>query len=494
MKKYNIVVFVSGFISMGFEMVAGYIMRPIFGGSMFTWGSIIGSVLLGLSVGYMVGGKLSESDVISRTTILLYLYPILITVIFISGFFGVQIAPILSLTDTYIEPLLPAIILFGTPSFLFGIVNPIIISMRVEDKGEASGLTFSYSTIGSIFGVFLTTFYLIPFHGLNKTISLFIFILLLLLVYIKVYISDKKLVTPFFILISGITIILIISVISISFIFSPSGDVVHQEQSKYKTINIVDNNNNRYMVFGDPYNNLRQASINKTDRKKLNFRYTQYSLYPFILDNNDINKTLIVGGGGYIIPRAISRISNNKTNIDVVEHDQKVYEIAQEYMYYQPDKYDNINNIIEDGRVYIEKTDKKYDYILLDAYNANSVPSHMTTKEFYESVKFSLEDDGYLSMQIIQKGDKDLFYRSTYKTLKSVFPKHEFYIFEKDSTKFLVITQNKIEKKSLLNNAEYLNYNISNSMNDFSKMNNIKTNDVIVITDNRNPSDIYSEK
>src|SRR3990170_2961723 len=47
---------------MSLEFAASRLLTPVFGSSIYTWGSLIGVVLVGLSMGYHVGGRLADRN------------------------------------------------------------------------------------------------------------------------------------------------------------------------------------------------------------------------------------------------------------------------------------------------------------------------------------------------------------------------------------------------------------------------------------------------
>ncbi|MDY6765352.1 MAG: fused MFS/spermidine synthase, partial [Halobacteria archaeon] len=61
-RRTEAAVMVAGVSSMGLEILAGRIIAPELGSSIYTWGSIIGVFLAALSLGYYHGGKRAESD------------------------------------------------------------------------------------------------------------------------------------------------------------------------------------------------------------------------------------------------------------------------------------------------------------------------------------------------------------------------------------------------------------------------------------------------
>ena len=58
--KANIVVFIASFCTLVIELVAGRIMAPYVGVSLYTWTSIIGVVLAGISIGAYLGGLIAD--------------------------------------------------------------------------------------------------------------------------------------------------------------------------------------------------------------------------------------------------------------------------------------------------------------------------------------------------------------------------------------------------------------------------------------------------
>ena len=56
----RILTFTSGAIVMALEIATSRILTPVFGSTIYTWGSLIGVILSGLSLGYFLGGKFAD--------------------------------------------------------------------------------------------------------------------------------------------------------------------------------------------------------------------------------------------------------------------------------------------------------------------------------------------------------------------------------------------------------------------------------------------------
>ncbi len=164
--KANIVVFISSFCILVIEIVAGRIMAPYVGVSLYTWTSIIGVVLAGISIGAYLGGLLADR------------YPPPSTLgwlLFISGLGAFSISPLTNLvggayfqTSLMVRILLITTIIFFVPSCILGMISPVVVKLalkNLEKTGNVVGKIYAFSTLGSILGTFATGFFLISWMG-----------------------------------------------------------------------------------------------------------------------------------------------------------------------------------------------------------------------------------------------------------------------------------------------------------------------------------------
>lgn len=167
------IVFLTGAIVMSFEMLGSRILAPHFGNSVFVWGSLIGIFLSGLTVGYWGGGKLADKITDLNCFAMLLIIPGVILCIFpfycdpvnfwiFDRRFGVRM-----------EPLLASIILFFPPTVFMGAVSPYAVKLQVDSLrwlGTGVGNLYALSSLGSIVGTLLTSFYLITLVGVRTII------------------------------------------------------------------------------------------------------------------------------------------------------------------------------------------------------------------------------------------------------------------------------------------------------------------------------------
>ena len=192
--KLEIIVFLSGAIGMGLELIAARVLSPYVGSSNIVWTSIIGIILASMSIGYWLGGKEADKDanidklsnILLLAAIFTGLIPLLETIIvkLLAGM----------ISNLIIAAILCAIIVFSIPSFILAMISPFAVKIKSKEDneiGSLSGRISSLSTIGSIFGTFLMGFVLIPNIGVTN-INIGVTIILVLMSFIAREKIDKK--------------------------------------------------------------------------------------------------------------------------------------------------------------------------------------------------------------------------------------------------------------------------------------------------------------
>src|SRR3989338_4429499 len=171
----SFVVFVTGACVLIIEVVATRILSPYFGNTIYTVSSVISIILLGLSMGYYLGGRFADTHPSKK-----WFYAIIL----VSGFsvFFLQLLtssllPILGYQLTIVNgPLITSLLLFFLPSFFLGTLSPFAIKIQESDYAnegicKITENIFFWSTFGSIFGSLSAGFYMIPQFGINQIVS-----------------------------------------------------------------------------------------------------------------------------------------------------------------------------------------------------------------------------------------------------------------------------------------------------------------------------------
>lgn len=183
MKKFTleIVAFFCGAVVMAFEIVGSRMLGPYVGTSMFAWTSIIGVILLSLSVGYFWGGRIADmrprADILS---LFIFISALFIIITLVVKEYVLEIL-LRSIDNIHIVSVIASLVLFAIPSILLGMVSPFAVRIKMkslEKSGSTVGNLYAISTVGSIVGVFLAGFFLIPTLKITNILMLLAIVLI----------------------------------------------------------------------------------------------------------------------------------------------------------------------------------------------------------------------------------------------------------------------------------------------------------------------------
>ncbi|MEN6615656.1 MAG: fused MFS/spermidine synthase [Syntrophorhabdus sp.] len=421
-----IITFTASFCSLVIEMVAGRILAPFVGVSIYTWTSIIGVILAGISIGAFIGGKLVDRFPTRKTLGILLL---------ISGISALTIIPLTTLIASYRFPVslmlrifMVTTIIFFIPGCVIGTISPVVVRLtlkNLENAGNTIGKIYAISTLGAIIGTFVTGFFLISWMG-TRTIVLAMGIILILAAILSGAIFQKKKSLAIFVIIALPAIFLIQTYL---YKVPLSAKTYYYKESDYFTIKLSKTTSADKVTELDAMvlDNLIHSYVNKKDPTHIEYEYER--IYADVLrwkfSAETAFKSLTIGGGGYTFPRYME-VTYPKAKIDVVEIDPQVTQVVYDHLGLPRDT--RIVTYNTDGRWYVMNSTEKYDLVFTDAYNDISIPYHLTTKEFLQQIKDRMNPGGILMSNIIDNFQRGLFLPSYIKTLRQVFGEKNVYL------------------------------------------------------------------
>jgi spermidine synthase len=451
----KLLVLVSGAVLMGLEIVGSRILAPYFGNSVFVWGSLISLFLIALSVGYYVGGGLSDRYP-SQTllnTILLAVSGLMFLIVVI----GRPVCDAILQADFGEKsgPFFAGAILFLLPSVGMGMVSPFAIRLAtsaVASVGKTAGTLYALSTLGSILGTMLTTFVLIPNFGAGAILKGLAGALAIVAIATFQFGSGGAAIRG--------SVVILAAVAAGSFGLGdlraaslPLGsELVREINTPYHHISVVDNklDSQRELKF----DRFTESAIELSPPHRTKSLYTNYFNLAF-LPQPKIRRALFIGAGGGVGPKAFHE-HDPTMEIDVVDIDQAVLDVASEY-FYMPEK-ENIRAIAADGRTFVRNSpDGHYDAIFLDAFTIGGrIPFHLVTREFFQLCRQKLAPGGVFVMNVNSavRGDNAKIFESMYTTLGEAFPQvHVFALYHQlglrdQSTNVMLVAVNSDQKLS----------------------------------------------
>ena len=479
MKKYKleIIVFLSGAIGMGLELIAARVLSPYVGSSNVVWTSIIGIILVSMSLGYWLGGKKADKEasgnILSRlllgSALFTSIIPLLETIV-VKEFAGI-------VSNLIVAAILCAIIVFSIPSFILAMISPFAVkmkSMQETEIGSLSGRISSLSTIGSITGTFLMGFVLIPNIGVTN-INIGITILLVVMSILARDDINKKYILS--------TISLVVVMIILMFIGKwvfklANPEILVDTDSQYSRIWVKQVNTTKTTYKTLQVDTGLESYID-TETGEMGAMYLRYyDLFEYL--NKDAKSTLMIGGAAYTYPIHYLQKYQDKT-IDVVEIDEKMTQIAEEQFGLNA-KDERLKIYTQDGRSYLNYSENKYDTILIDAFKGLNAPFELTTYEALVHAKNMLNDNGIVLTNIISslEGEDTDFIEYEYATYKVVFDDVKiFQVQDRDYTESQNLILVGIKGNPQINEDKYEEY--KNYLN--MEITNFKTDKNIVTDD-----------
>lgn len=191
--------------------------------------------------------------------------------------------------------------------------------------------------------------------------------------------------------------------------------IIHEKESPYSTI-IVSEDEEGLRTLSFERDGARQSVAKVNDPDHLELPYVRAMLTSLAMVR-DPARVLVVGLGGGTLPIFLHR-HYPKATIDAVDIDPDVVEVARVYFGFLEDE--RLRAHVQDGRKFIEECEQPYDLILLDAFSSDSIPRHLTTREFLEAVRRALRPRGAVVANLWSRGSNPL-YDSMVRTYDVVF-------------------------------------------------------------------------
>lgn len=422
-KSIKLTILVSEIIYMVLELCISYLFSPYFGSSNNVWTGIIGVILLSGSVGNYVGGKLAEKKDKDFVPFLFLLTSIFVFSIgILSDYVCVTLSNVIS--NNNLASLLSSLILLFPSSFCLGTLPPQLMTKEVCKSQSEIGKVYMVSTIGGLLGTFVGGYVLIPSMGVNIIVFLCGFICLLFGIG-----NLKKDWRPTLlsVMFGGLYLYLVLS--------------SSNQSQVYEDTLVFDSTYNRIVIMDTTDENGEQIRQMRMDAGFESGTYLEEErrydlLFPYLKSFDEVvdgtgerkHDILMIGGAAYQFPKHILAHYED-VNIDVVELDGKVTELAKEYFFLQDciDEFDKdgtrLGLYTEDAKTYIKHCDKKYDIVYNDAFAGDEPVRTLTTLESVKEVDALLKEDGLYVLNITGYVDieKSEFLKAEANTISKVF-------------------------------------------------------------------------
>ena len=408
--------------TLAIEFTASRLLQTVYGTSNIVWANVIGLVLLSLTAGYFIGGRLADrqprADLFYALVSLsgfAAIFFLLLTSIILRGAAG---ALAVMNVGAVAGSLLLVVVALVVPVTLLGCLSPFAIRLAVRDVSEAgriSGRIYAVSTLGSLLGTYLPVLITIPLAGSRLTAVLF-GVLLLTVGIIGVWRARHSDWTRMAMLALPLVLVPVVALGLRGGVKNYSGQIFEME-SAYNYIQVIRQDDCNYLLLneGQAYHSFYCDDG----------RVPDVSVWSIMLAAPYFNagaqpprSAAVVGLAAGTIPKQFTQVFG-PLPIDGIELDPAIVVAGREYFALDEP---NIRVITGDGRYELSALPGPYDLITIDAYKVPYIPWHLTTREFYADALARLSPTGVLAINVGRAPEDRRLVDAVGSTLQSVFP------------------------------------------------------------------------
>jgi spermidine synthase len=394
MPPLSLLVFAVGTGSLGAEIAAVRLLAPYFGASTIVWANTIGVVLVALSLGYWLGGRLADRHPHMRGLCLLALTAagLLALVPFVAD-------PLLDLAvdaldsisaGAFAGSLLGVLVLVAVPVLLLGAVSPYALRLAVssvEEAGTVAGRLYALSTAGSLVGTLTSALLFIPLVGTRRTFLIFALAISI------VAVAGLRPLRRWALAPAAIAALLAVPVGTLK-ADAENGRVIYETETPYQYARVIERPSG-----------VRVLELNEGQAQHSRYEpgtvltgdyWDGFLTMPFAALDRPPRRIAILGNAGGTTARAYGRLFP-ATWVDGVEIDAELSEIGRRYFHMRNPR---LRLYHEDARPYLRRTGKRYDVIALDTYRQPYIPFYLSTVEFFELARDRLAPGGVVVVNV----------------------------------------------------------------------------------------------
>ncbi len=473
---------VAGFVTLALEVTLARLLAPAFGTSAFIWTNVIGVILIGLSLGAYLGGRIADRypspAVLGWIGVASAIY-ILVLPAIASPILRIGAAALTERSESIFLAALLATLALAFPTMVtLGMVSPFVVRLRahaLQGVGRDAGGVSAIATIGSILGTFLPTLWAVPSFGVKITIlGLGTFMLLGSLPLVGWRWWSLAVLFP-------------LLGMSLPFSLAAGPYTIAMAESPYQFIAVDQypdgtrllrmNEGQAFHSVLNPFS-LRSGTI-----------YDAFSLLP-AMHRGEMKTMANVGVAGGTIAHIFNQLFPD-VRVTGMEIDPTVVEFGKKYFTLNDP---NITVITQDGRIALATSDATYDTIVVDAYRQPYIPFHLATREFFELCQRRLAPNGIFAMNVATIDREDPVLTSILNTLSVVFRETWVYAVP-DSSNFLVFASDDVGIVDRLRTATVPEI-VRDLQLPIANASQLVSHDptALVLTDDRAPVELFTDR
>ncbi len=430
-RQYENLIFLTGAVTLALEVLASRIMTPYFGVSLYIWAGILSITLIFLALGYQLGGQISRRREKAALELALLGAPLWAAASIVAATVLYPVVfPWLATINLILASFLGGIILLALPLVVLSAMNPLLIALgrQAEATGDAgAGRVFFISTVGSVAGVVLTAFLLIP-HLTNfrallwLSLGLGVAVAVISLRNRELEGGRRKR------LLGGCLLIVVLS----------GGMLLAQPAYLRMLAGLSDIGKNFEVMaeYTSVFGNIKVLAVYpEGEGRKPAVAYLQDGIIQNmvtadgqILDHTEFmmrlidayapraHDSLVLGMAAGMLPRYLH---HKGLKVTAVEINPNSLEAATKYFNFNPK---GVQVHIEDARTYVRRHKLAYDLVVTDLFQGDCTPDYLLTVEFFREVQACLRPGGVVIINTYFDPNNEAADDTIMATVCSVFP------------------------------------------------------------------------
>jgi spermidine synthase len=411
----RVIVFVVGAASLGAEISAARLLAPYFGASTIIWANTIATVLLALSAGYAVGGRLADrrADLRGLCAIVLLAAVLLALVPFVADpFLRLSVKALGGLSvGGFLGSLAAVLVLVAVPVLLLGTVAPYANRLAVghlAETGTVTGRLYAISTAGALVGTFASALLAIPLIGTHRTFL--VFALALAMVAAPGLQSKRFLLVP-------VAVGTLLAVQPAAIGAGVAGArVILSRETPYQYARVLQfSSGERWLELNE---GVAVHSVYRPWSYLTGGYWDDFLVLPLADQLGVPRRIAILGDAAGTVARAYGHYYP-QTRVDAVELDGELTVLGRRYFDLRGQ---NLHTYTADARPWLAASRARYDAIFLDAYRQPYIPFYLVTREFFALIRTHLRQGGTVAVNVGHVPGSDALEKVVSATLRAVFP------------------------------------------------------------------------
>ena len=425
---YGLVLFLASAAALVLEIVAGRLLAPYVGMSLYTWTAIISVVLAGLSLGHWIGGRLAEGvgPLGGRRRVAGALGLAALASAGVQPVLRLLAGPLLGLDWNPVVAIVAlAAAAFVLPSLFAGIVSPILVKLAVDAAGperaaRVIGRMFALGAAGSILGTLAAGYVFLSRIGSAGTLwamsGLYAALALALL-------ADQRralAVGAALLVLAGGGLAALPQAFASpclreSDYYCLRVEDFSRQSGRESAVLVLDHLGHGINDAAQP-GLLYSSYLDFTDRMAAR-RFGRGRIAAFF-----------IGGGAFTLPRAWSR-ALAEPHLLVAEIDPAVTALAHDRLWLERDA-PGLAVVHRDARAVLQSlpASPRFDVVLGDAFHDIGIPPHLVTRQFHGEIARRLKPGGFYALNVIESRHRPRFLFALLQTLGQDFAHVEVWV------------------------------------------------------------------